>query len=248
MEFDFKDKRVLVTGSSSGIGKATALLFAKLGASVIINGTNPIKVKMVFEEINAINNKGLHIVTDVSNHKDVEKMFSSIEEKWGGIDILINNAGIIIPEISVKMSEEHWDKVINVNLKSVFNCSKFAARLMIKQKYGKIVNLGSVSAQVGSPGQLSYVAAKGGVIQMTKTLARELAQFNINVNCISPGYIKTPMTKHVPEEIHKYFLDITPLSRMGEPDEVAKSIIYLASDESSFMTGHTLQLNGGVYV
>lgn len=245
---NFEGKKVLVTGSSSGIGKTTALLFAKLGADVIINGTDYDKVIRISQKITSTHNKVLHSTADVSKYKDAEDMFHFIEREWGGIDILVNNAGITDDNLLVNMSEEQWDRVMNTNIKSVFNCSKFAAKMMIKQKYGKIINMTSSSEQLGNRGQSNYVASKGAVTSITRTIAKELAKYGINVNAVSPGYIKTPMTKEVPEFVHNYFMDRIPMKRMGESEEIANTIMFLASDISSYITGQIISPNGGIYV
>lgn len=244
----FEGKKILVTGSSSGIGKTTALMFAKLGADVVVNGTDVKKVLAVSKQIKSMGRKTLSTVIDVSDYKSVVNMFEQIESEWGYIDILFNNAGIVDDNLLVNMSEEQWDRVMNTNIKSVFNCSKFAAKMMIKQKYGKIINMTSSSEQLGNRGQANYVASKGGVTSITRTIAKELAKYSINVNAVSPGYIKTPMTDEVPEFVHNYFMDRIPMRRMGEPEEIANTIMFLASDLSSYITGQIISINGGIYV
>jgi 3-oxoacyl-[acyl-carrier protein] reductase len=245
---NFEGKKVLVTGSSSGIGKETAFMFARLGADVIVNGTNVERVMEVSKEIESMGRQTMSMVVDVSKYNDVVNMFEQIESEWGYIDILVNNAGITDDNLLINMSEEQWDRVINVNLKSVFNCSKMAAKMMIPRKYGKIINLTSSSAQLGNRGQVNYVASKGGILSMTKTIAKELARFNINCNAVSPGYIKTPMTNIVPEKIHNFFMDRIASKRMGEAEEISNSIAFLASDISSYIIGQIISINGGIYV
>jgi 3-oxoacyl-[acyl-carrier protein] reductase len=245
---NFEGKKVLVTGSSSGIGKTTALMFAKLGADVIINGSNVARLMDVTEQIRSMGRKVLTFTTDVSKYKSVENLFEQIEDQWDGIDILVNNAGITDDNLLVNMTEEQWDRVMNTNIKSVFNCSKFAAISMIKQKYGKIINMTSSSEQLGNRGQSNYVASKGGVTSITRTIAKELAKYGINVNAVSPGYIKTPMTKEVPDFVHNYFMDRIPMKRMGKSEEIANTIMFLASNISSYITGQIISINGGIYV
>ena len=175
-------------------------------------------------------------------------MFKSIESDFGRIDILVNNAGITKDSLLMDMQEEQWDQVIDVNLKGVFLCCKYAAKMMSEQHYGKIVNISSASGQMGNIGQVNYAASKGGVISITKTLAKELARYKINVNAIAPGFIKTPMTQTVPEKVIKYLIGQIPLTRMGEPEEIANAVAFLSSDMSSYITGQILSVNGGMYV
>ena len=190
----------------------------------------------------------LAIKADVSNSSDVENLMKGALDKFLKIDILINNAGITRDNLIIRMSEQEWDSVIDINLKGVFNCTKSAAKAMMKQRSGKIVNIASVVGLMGNAGQLNYSASKGGVIAMTKTCARELSSRNINVNAVAPGFIKTRMTEALSEEQKKKLTDIIPLSRLGEPEDVAKAVVFLCTDDSSYITGHIISVNGGMYM
>jgi 3-oxoacyl-[acyl-carrier protein] reductase len=175
-------------------------------------------------------------------------MFDQIQTRFGGIDILVNNAGITRDGFLMKMTEDQWDQVMDVNLKGVFNCCQCAARMMADRQYGKIVNIASASAQMGNIGQVNYAASKGGVISVTKTLAKELAQFNINVNAVAPGFIETPMTARVPDKVKDHLIRQIPLRRAGTPEDVAQAVCFLASDEAAYITGQILSCNGGMVV
>ena len=191
---NFSEKTALVTGSGSGIGRSIAMLLAEAGANVVVNDVSQKNADATAQEIQFLGRKSLSVVASVSDRDDVQAMFDQIQSQFGGIDILVNNAGITRDGFLMKMTEDQWDQVIEVNLKGVFNCCQCAARMMSDKQYGKIVNIASASAQMGNIGQVNYAASKGGVISVTKTLAKELAQFNINVNAVAPGFIETPMT------------------------------------------------------
>jgi len=175
-------------------------------------------------------------------------MFDSIAAEFGRLDILVNNAGITRDSLLADLEEDDWDQVMNVNLKGVFLCCKYAAKMMSEQQYGKIVNISSASALMGNVGQVNYAASKGGVISLTRTLAKELARFKINVNAVAPGYIRTPMTRAVPEKVETYLISQIPLRRAGKPEEVANAVAFLASDMAEYITGQILSINGGMYV
>ena len=245
---DFTKKKVLVTGSGGGIGKSIAMLLADMGADIVVNDVSIENAQQTADEIISKGQKAIVSNANVIKNKDVKEMFESIASKFGRIDILVNNAGITKDSFLMDMREDQWDQVMDVNLKGVFLCCKYAAKMMSEQQYGKIINISSASGQIGNIGQANYAASKGGVISFTKTLAKELARYKINVNAIAPGFIKTPMTQTVPEKVVKYLIGQIPLKRMGEPEEIANAVAFLASDMSSYITGQVLSINGGMYV
>ncbi len=242
-----ENKVVLVTGGSRGIGREIALEFAKNGADVIVNfAGNADRAETVVSEIKAIGQEAIAIQADVSNADDVQQLFKAAIEKFGKIDILVNNAGITRDNLLMRMKEAEWDDVINTNLKGVFLCTKAATRPMMKQRSGKIINITSIVAISGNPGQANYVAAKSGVIGLTKTSARELASRGITVNAIAPGFITTDMTETLTEEIKQEMLKQIPLARFGEPKDIAKVALFLASDAADYLTGQTIHVDGGM--
>ncbi len=246
MKFGYKT--ALVTGSGSGIGKAIALLLAGLGADVMVNDVSKENAEQTAEEIRALGQKALVSPANVADAAQVAEMVAQMTAGFGRIDILVNNAGITRDGLMKDMDESQWDSVMDVNLKGVFLCCQQAAAAMSDQGYGRIVNISSASAQMGNIGQVNYAASKGGVISMTKTLAKELARFNITVNAVAPGYIKTPMTEAVPEKVERYLISQIPLGRAGESDDVAQAVAFLASDAAAYITGQVLAVNGGMYV
>jgi 3-oxoacyl-[acyl-carrier protein] reductase len=245
---DFTGKKALVTGSGGGIGKSIALLLAEMGADIVVNDVSIENAQQTAREIISKGRKALVSNANVVNGDEVKKMFKSIASEFGRIDILVNNAGITKDSLLMDMEEEQWDQVMDVNLKGVFFCCRYAAKMMSEQQYGKIINISSASGQIGNIGQVNYAASKGGVISITKTLAKELARYNINVNAVAPGFIRTPMTQTVPEKVVNYLIGQIPLKRMGEPVEIANAIAFLASDMSEYITGQVLSVNGGMYV
>ena len=245
---NFSGKTALVTGAGSGIGKAIALLLAEKGADVIVNDISSGDAEKTVAEILSLGRQSLAISANIANREQVKDMFDLAKTQFGKVDILVNNAGITRDNFLVKMTEEEWDLVIDVNLKGVFNCSQYGARMMSENQYGKIINIASASAQIGNIGQVNYAASKGGVISITKTLAKELARFNINVNAVAPGFIETPMTKAVPDKVRDYLIKQIPLNRAGTPDDVANAVAFLSSDISSYITGQVISCNGGMYV
>lgn len=240
-------KIALVTGGSRGIGRAIALALAENGATVIVNYCG--SEEAAKETVNEITGKGgtaFLLKGDVSDSEQVEKMFHYIAEEFKRLDILINNAGITRDNLILKMSDKEFDQVIDVNLRGVFYCLKQASRMMLKQRYGKIVNISSISGIHGNPGQVNYSAAKAGVIGMTKTLAKELASRSINVNAIAPGYINTDMTANLKDEFKAKALEAVPLKRFGEGSDIAEAAVFLASDKASYITGQVLSVDGGM--
>jgi 3-oxoacyl-[acyl-carrier protein] reductase len=238
----------LVTGAAQGIGKAVALLLARNGADIVVSDINLEKAEETANEIKSIGRKALAVKGDVANWNDVERMVEVILEKFAKIDILVNNAGITRDKLVLRMTEEDWDAVLDVNLKGTFHCTKAVVRHMAKQRSGKIVNIASVVGEMGNAGQANYSASKAGVIGLTKTIAREFAQRGININAIAPGYIETPMTEVLPEKAKEELKKLIPMERLGKPEDVAEAVLFLVSEESNYITGHVLNVNGGIYM
>ena len=250
MQLSLKGKKVLITGGTSGIGKQIALSFAEYGASVAIFGTNRERAEQVIQDFESHKisdeQQFLAEIVDVSKKEDIKVAINDILEKWGFIDVLINNAGITRDGLLMKMSEEHWDEVIDVNLKSVFNTCQALVRPMMKARSGKIINISSVVGLTGNAGQVNYSASKSGVIGFTKSLAQELATRGICVNCIAPGFIETRMTDKLNDSQKEGILKKIPMGRMGDAKEIANAALFLASDLSTYMTGQVLTVDGGM--
>ncbi|MEX2416515.1 MAG: 3-oxoacyl-[acyl-carrier-protein] reductase [Paenibacillaceae bacterium] len=244
-----KGQVALVTGASRGIGRAIALVLAQSGADVVVNyAGSESAAEEVVQLIRGMGRRAGKIQAHVGNVEQTENMMKAIIEQFGKIDILVNNAGITRDNLIMRMKEEEFDDVINTNLKGVFNCIKAVTRPMMKQRSGTIINISSVVGVLGNPGQANYVAAKAGVIGLTKATARELASRNITVNCIAPGYIETDMTDKLPEEAKASLLQQIPLARLGSPDDIAKVVLFLTSNAASYMTGQTIHVDGGMYM
>ena len=241
-------KVALVTGAAQGIGKAVALLLARNGADIVVSDINLEKAEETAKEVQALGRKALATKVDVATLGDVEKMVEAILVQFGKVDILVNNAGIARDKLILRMTEEDWDAVLNINLKGTFNCTKAVVRHMSKQRSGKIVNIASVVGEMGNAGQGNYAASKAGVIGFTKTIAREFAQRGINVNAIAPGYIETPMTDALPDKAKEELKRLIPMDRLGKPEDVAEAVLFLVSEASSYITGHVLNVNGGIYM
>ncbi|NQU12850.1 MAG: 3-oxoacyl-ACP reductase FabG [Desulfobacteraceae bacterium] len=243
-----KDKIALVTGSSRGVGRAVALAFAKVGAKVVINYTSNEKAaNEVVENIQGMGSEAICVKADVARKPDVEHLVSATTETFGGLDILVNNAGFTRPSMMVKMTEEQWDQVVDIHLKGAFLCSQAAAIQMKEQKSGKIINVTSVAGLVGTVGQINYSAAKGGILSMTKSIARELARYNVCANVISLGIVATDMTEKIrsDEKLREIYLNRILLRRFAEPDDISPAFVFLASDESNYITGQLLCVDGG---
>jgi 3-oxoacyl-[acyl-carrier protein] reductase len=242
-----KGKNALVTGSSRGIGRAIALELAQQGANVAVNyAGNEEKAREVMEEIEQMGVKAIKIKADVSNEADVKSMIKEVVNEFQTLDILVNNAGTNKDNLIMRMKEEEFDHVINTNLKGAFLCTKAAARYMMKQRAGKIINISSIVGVSGNPGQANYVAAKAGVIGLTKTTAKEFATRNIHVNAVAPGFISTDMTDALSEEQQQGMLAMIPLEKFGQPEDVAKTVRFLASSDADYITGQTIHIDGGM--
>ncbi len=246
---EFKDQTAVITGSARGIGRAIAEALAKRGCNVIITDVLEDDAKKTAEEISDLYKVKTHSIKfDVSKSEDVARAFEEILKISGRIDILVNNAGITRDALLLRMKEEDWDSVIAVNLKSVFLCSKEAVKVMTKQKYGRIVNIASVVAFTGNPGQANYSASKAAIVGLTKTIAKEYASRNITVNAVAPGFIMTKMTESLPENIKEEMLKAIPLGKFGTPEDVANAVVFLASPQSGYITGQVIHVNGGMYM
>lgn len=243
-----KDKVAVVTGAGRGIGEMIALVLAKTGAHIIVNDINLHSAHTVADKIAAMDRKTLVSNADIADRSQVQDMFRETLSQFKTVDILVNNAGITKDNLFLDMTEDDWNLVMDINLKSVFLCSQQAAAVMKEQHSGKIVNLSSVTAQMGNVGQTNYAASKAGIIGMTRTLAKELAPFNINVNAVAPGFIATPMTDAVPVQVKKTILQGIPLGRPGQPEDVANAVKFLSTGESDYITGQVLSCNGGLYL
>ncbi|WP_108669730.1 3-oxoacyl-[acyl-carrier-protein] reductase [Peribacillus acanthi] len=240
-------KAALVTGASRGIGREIALELAREGADVAVNfAGSESKANEVVDEIKAMGRNAIAIQCDVSDSAAVSEMIQKSLDTFGKLDILVNNAGITKDNLLMRMKEEEWDSVINTNLKGVFLCTKAITRSMMKQRSGRIINVASIVGVSGNAGQANYVAAKAGVIGFTKTAAKELASRNITVNAIAPGFITTDMTDKLTEEVKEAMLNQIPLARLGEPRDIARVVAFLASEDSAYMTGQTLHIDGGM--
>ncbi|UKS31109.1 3-oxoacyl-[acyl-carrier-protein] reductase [Paenibacillus sp. HWE-109] len=242
-------KVALVTGASRGIGRAIALHLAEHGADVAVNyAGSEAAAGEVVAAIEAMGRKAVKLRADVSSFQEADDLVKQTVEIFGKIDILVNNAGITRDNLIMRMKEEEFDQVIATNLKGVFNCVKAVTRPMMKQRFGRIINISSVVGVLGNPGQANYVAAKAGVIGLTKATARELSSRGITVNAVAPGFIETDMTDKLSAEMREHMLKQIPLERLGQPEEIAKVVRFLASDDASYMTGQTLHVDGGMYM
>ncbi len=245
---DLKDKVAIVTGAAQGIGKVIALSLAKCGADIAVSDINEDSLNAVVKEIEALGRKAIAVRMDVSSLKDCEDMVKKTIDAFGKVDILINNAGITRDTVLLRMKEEQWDQVIQVNLKGTFNCTKAVIRSMFKQKSGKIINISSVTGAMGNAGQANYSASKAAVMGFTKSIAREYAHCGITVNAVAPGFIKTAMTDAIPEKDRDAMISIIPAKRLGLPEDVADTVCFLASDKANYITGQVIHINGGMYM
>jgi 3-oxoacyl-[acyl-carrier protein] reductase len=241
-----KDKVALVTGAAQGIGKAIALALAKEGANIVISDINLELATQTAEEIKKLGVAALPLKMDVANLPEVEAGIKKATEELKRIDILVNNAGITKDALFMRMKKEDWDAVISINLTGVFNLCKTLSRLMMRERYGKIINISSVVGEMGNMGQANYSASKAGVIGLTKTLAREMAPRSITVNAIAPGFIQTAMTDKIPEDIKQKMLEQIPLGKLGQPEDIAAATVFLASAAADYITGQVINVNGGM--
>lgn len=242
-----KDRIALITGAGGGIGAATALRFAREGAGVVLTDVNEGGIAAVARQITDQGGRARAIAANVVQSTEVHNLVDSIVKQYGRLDILINNAGITRDALTRKMTEAQWDQVMDVNLKGTFLCSQAVFGPMSEGKYGKIISTSSVGS-LGNPGQANYAASKAGVIALTKTLALEYARYNINVNCIAPGATRTPMTDAMPDQAREALLGMIPFRRMAEPEEIANLHLFLASEESAYITGQVIFIDGGLTV
>ena len=244
----FDNKIAVITGASRGIGKAIAIELSSQGAYVVINYHQ--SVSAAEEVANSIVNSGGKCKLtrfDVSDFTRVQEEIDKVAEELGGLHILVNNAGIAKDGLLLRMKENDWDEVLSVNLKGVFNCTKAASKIMLKQRYGRIINITSIVGEMGNAGQTNYSASKAGIIGLTKSTAKELGSRNITVNAISPGFIETDITQDLSQKIKDAYIEAIPLGRFGKPHDVAKAVMFLASDDASYITGEVVRVNGGLY-
>lgn len=241
-------KVALVTGGAQGIGRAVAMMLATNGADVAVSDINVEMARATAGEIEKMGRRALAIEANVARFEDGERMVRQTVEDLGRIDILINNAGIARDKLMLRMSEQDWDAVLDVNLKGAFNCTRTAVRYMAKQKGGRIVNIASVVGLMGNAGQANYAASKAGLIGFTKSVAREFGSRRITVNAVAPGYIDTPMTQALPDKVKEELKKLIPVDRLGTPEDVAKAVLYLVTSASDYVTGQVLQVDGGLYM
>jgi len=248
MSKKLEGKVALVTGGAQGIGRAIALLFAREGAKVAISDINLEKARETCGEAESLGQEALAIAGNVAHAQEAEAMVQQTVEKFGRLDILVNNAGITRDQVLLRMKEEDWDLVMSVNLKGAFHCTKAALRPFLKQKAGKVVNIASVTGQMGNAGQANYAASKAGVIGFTKSIAREYASRNIQVNAVAPGFIDTAMSQAIPEKEREFLTKQIPLGRLGTPEDVAEAVLFLSSPAADYITGQVLNVNGGMFM
>jgi 3-oxoacyl-[acyl-carrier protein] reductase len=246
--FSLKDKVAVVTGASQGIGRDTALALAQAGAKVAVAARNEEKLATLVNEITAAGGQAFAVKMDVAEAEQVKAGFKQVLEKFNRLDILVNNAAITRDGLAMRMKLEDWDAVIRTNLTGAHLCIQQALPVMMRARSGRIINIASVVAQMGNAGQANYVAAKAGLIGLTKAIAMEISSRNVTVNAIAPGFIETPMTDVLAEKVKEELKLRIPLGRMGTPREVAAAIVFLASDEAGYITGHVLDVNGGMYL
>lgn len=244
-----KEKIAIVTGASRGIGRETALTLASYGATVIVNyNGSKEKAEAVVAEIESMGGCAKAYQASVADTDAMKAMMNDVKKEFGRIDILVNNAGITKDNLLMAMKEEDFDAVVDTNLKGAFLCMKHVIRIMMKQRYGRIINMSSVSGVMGNAGQINYCASKAGLIGMTKSLAREVGSRGITVNAVAPGYIDTEMTQGLPEEVKAGFIETIPLKKMGQPKDIAEAVAFLASDRAAYITGQTISVDGGMHM
>ncbi|OSM05247.1 3-oxoacyl-ACP reductase FabG [Magnetofaba australis] len=243
-----KDRVALVTGSTRGIGKSIALDLARRGAHVVVSGTNQEKIAQTVAEIEALGVQALGVSADLSQSESAAQLIDAAMGKFGRIDILVNNAGITRDGLMLRMKEDDWEAVLNVNLSSVFRLVKLALKPMMKARFGRIINITSVVGFTGNPGQANYTAAKAGLVGFSRSVAREVAPRGITVNCVAPGFIATDMTEALNDQAREAILSQIPTGAMGSAEDIAGAVAYLAAESTSYVTGETLHVNGGMYM
>ena len=241
---NFNNKKVLITGATGGIGGALVKKFLSLGATVLGTGTKPEKLDLLKKSNSNMKIKKFNIL----EHSSIEEFIDNVTSELGGLDILINNAGVNVDNLSLRMKDDEWKKVIDLNLTSTFLLSKYGIKKMLKTKFGRIVNITSVVGHSGNVGQANYSASKAGIIGMSKSLAIEYAKKNITINCVSPGFIVSDMTSNLPEKVRDHLTSRIPMSRLGNGDDVSNCVAFLSSEASSYVTGETIHVNGGMYM
>ena len=241
---DLQNKNIIVTGASGGIGNSIIEKLSECGANILASGTRIEKL----EELKSRFNKVKILKFDISQNDKIEEFIENSYKELGGLDCIVNNAGITQDNLAIRMSIDEWKKVIDINLTSTFLLSKFAIKKMLKNKSGKIVNITSVVGHTGNLGQANYTASKAGIVAMSKSLAIEYAKKNININCISPGFIKTAMTDKIDEKFKELIISKIPSARLGEPKDIANAVVFLSSNQSDYINGETLHVNGGMYM
>tara|TARA_Y100000389_G_scaffold73100_1_gene69790 strand:+ start:155 stop:886 length:732 start_codon:yes stop_codon:yes gene_type:complete len=241
---NLKNKKILITGATGGIGNCLVEKFYNLGAIIVASGTNEEKLNKLKKDFPSINIERFKL----DEHDKIEEFIEKIDKKLDGLDILVNNAGITLDNLSIRLSEENWKKVIDINLTSTFLMCKYAIKKMLKKKYGKIINITSIVGHTGNLGQANYAASKAGIIAFSKSLAIEYARKNININCVSPGFIKTEMTDKISEEFKKTLISKIPSGNLGTGEDVSNCVAFLASDMAKYINGETVHVNGGMYM
>ncbi len=241
---NLKNKKVIITGATGGIGNSLIEKFYSFGSVILATGTNEEKLKILKKKYPNIHTEPFKL----NEHDKIENFVNNINEKLGGLDILINNAGITLDNLSIRLTEENWKKVLDINLTSSFLMCKFAIKKMLKKKYGKIINITSIVGHTGNLGQANYAASKAGTIAFSKSLAIEYAKKNININCVSPGFIKTEMTENINEEFKKVLISKIPSGDLGTGEDVSNCVAFLASDLAKYINGETVHVNGGMYM
>jgi 3-oxoacyl-[acyl-carrier protein] reductase len=243
-----KDRVAVITGASRGIGRSIALALAAKGAIIVAVDMDQASTDAVVEELKAAGAKALGVVGNVTVSQDVERMIDEAVAAFGRVDILVNNAGITRDGLLVRMKDEDWDAVLTVNLKGAFLCTRAASKIMTKQRYGRIINIASIVGQMGNAGQANYCASKAGLIGLTKSNARELAKRSVTVNAVAPGFIATAMTDALSDKVKADLAAQIPMERLGSADDIANAVLFLASEQSNYITGHVLAVNGGMYM
>tara|TARA_B100001248_G_scaffold172182_1_gene130493 strand:+ start:15895 stop:16626 length:732 start_codon:yes stop_codon:yes gene_type:complete len=241
---NLKNKKILITGATGGIGNCLVEKFMNQGSIVVATGTNEEKLKKIKTKFSSVHIEKFKL----DQHEKIEEFVDNIDKKLEGLDVLVNNAGITLDNLSIRLTEENWKKVIDINLTSTFLMCKYSIKKMLKKKYGKIVNISSIVGHTGNLGQANYTASKAGIIAMSKSLAIEYARKNININCVSPGFIKTEMTDKINDEFKKNLINKIPSGKLGSGEDVSNCVAFLASDLANYINGETIHVNGGMYM